>query len=430
VRGCNTASKEEQLTDKDSAAPPKPLAGIKVLDLTVALSGPYCTLLLAGLGAEVIKIEAPKGGDIARFNPPFYGKGGIHLGKLEEGDISISLLARARNKRSISLDLKAERGRELFRELAKHVDVIVENMSDGTVERLGVDYGAIRKINPRLVYCSISGLGRPSPYPGLKAMDITVQALSGVMDTTGFADGPPLRFGLPISDLLVALYGVIGVQAALRQREETGQGQHVVTAMLECLASLLPFEHFDVLQRNGFPPRSGNHQTRLAPFGVFKTKDGYVSIAAANDQWAGLIFEALGRPEMIKDARFASRGPRAVNADELNELIESWTCALDAEEVIEALLTKRGVPCVKVRTALEVMRDPALRATGAIQPLVHPDAGEIDAVGAGIPIHMSASTVGLDRPAPRLGGDNAEIYSRWLGLGEQDLAELKSAGVI
>lgn len=286
----------------DAGTPsPKPLAGLKVLDLTVALAGPYCTLLLAGLGAEVIKIEAPKGGDIARFNPPFFGKDGIHLGKMEEGNVSLSLLARARSKRSVSLDLKAERGRELFRELAKQVDVIVENMSDGTVEKLGVDYELMRKVNPRIIYCSITGFGRPSPYPGLKAMDITVQALSGVMDTTGFADGPPLRFGLPISDLLAPLYGVIGVQAALRQREQSGEGQHVVVSMLECLASLLAFEHFDVFQRNGFPPRSGNHQTRLAPFGVFEAKNGFVSIAAANDQWAGLIFEALGRPELIKD---------------------------------------------------------------------------------------------------------------------------------
>ena len=419
------------MTQTGSAAPaPQPLAGIRVLDLTVALAGPYCTLLLAGLGAEVIKIEAPKGGDIARFNPPFYGKDGIHLGKMEEGDVSLSILARARNKRSVSLDLKAERGRELFRELAKHADVIVENMSDGTVEKLGVDYETIRKINPRIVYCSISGLGRPNLYPGLKAMDITVQALSGVMDTTGFQDGPPLRFGLPISDLLVPLYGLIGIQAALRQRETTGEGQYVVVSMLECLASLLPFEHFDVFQKNGFPARSGNHQTRLAPFGVFKTNDGYVSIAAANDQWASLIFEAIGRPELIKDPRFATRGPRAVNADEVNALIESWTSQLSAAEVIDALHAKRGVPCVKVRTAKDVLQDPALRQSGAIQPLLHPTAGEIDATGSGIPIHMSASSVGLDRPAPTLGADNADVYSSLLGLGQADLAELKQAGVI
>jgi len=417
----------------ESPAPisaPKPLAGVRVLDLTVALAGPYCTLLLAGLGAEVIKIEAPKGGDIARFNPPFFGKSGIHLGMMEEGDVSLSILARARNKRSVSLDLKVGRGRELFYELVKHADVIVENMSDGTVDKLGVDYETTRRINPRIVYCSITGIGRPNQYAGLKGMDITVQALSGVMDTNGFQDGPPLRFGLPISDLLVPLYGVIGVQAALRQRDTTGVGQHVVVSMLECLASLLPFEHFDVFQKHGFPARSGNHHTRLTPFGVFKARDGYVAIAAATDEWAALVFDAIGRPELIEDPRFATRGSRAISANEVNALIEDWTSQRDCKEVIDALHAKRGVSCAKVRAAKEVLQDPALRKSGAIQPLVHADVGEIDAVGSGIPIHMSGSSIGLDRPAPTLGADNTDIYSRLLGIGAADIAELKRTGVI
>ncbi|MDR5653313.1 CaiB/BaiF CoA transferase family protein [Ruixingdingia sedimenti] len=407
-----------------------PLEGIRVLDLTVALSGPYCTLLLAGLGAEVIKIESPTGGDIARFNPPFYGKDGIHLGRMEEGDLSLSNLARQRNKRSLSLDLKSDKGRAMFHDLARHADVIVENMSDGTVDRLGVDYETIRKINPGIVYCSITGLGRPSPYPGVKAMDITVQALSGVMDVTGETDGPPMRFGLPISDLLAPLYGTIGIQAALRQREATGEGQNIVISMLDCVASLLPFEHFDVFQREGFPPRSGNHQTRLAPFGIFKTRDGYVSIAAANDKWAGLIFEAMGQPDLIKDPRYATRGPRAVNADAVNRLIEDWTSGHSTDEVLEELQAKRGVPCVRVRTALETMSDPSLFASGALQKLVHPEAGEIDAVGSGVPIRMSAGKVGLDRPAARLGADNADIYGQLLGLTADDLARLRAEGII
>lgn len=409
---------------------PSPLEGLRVLDLTVALAGPYCTLLLAGLGAEVIKIESPTGGDIARFNPPFYGKDGIHVDSMEPGDVSLSILARARNKRSISLDLKTGRGREIFYELAKHADIIVENMSDGTVDRLGVGYDTISKINPRIVYCSVTGLGRPSPYPGVKIMDINIQALSGVMDTTGFPDGPPVRFGLPIADLLTPLYGIIGIQAALRQREQTGRGQNVVVSMLDCLASLLPFEHFDVLQAQGFPARSGNHQNRLAPFGIYKTSDGYVSIAAANDKWACLIFDAIGRPELIEDPRFATRGPRAKNADALNLLIESWTRRHSTERVIEELQTKRGVPSVVVRSALEALADPNLHASGAIQRLVHPDVGEIDAVGSGVPIRMSEAKVGLDRPAPKLGADNQDIYGRLLGLGSEDIARLEAEKII
>lgn len=416
--------------DNQTDAGAAPLAGIRVLDMTVALSGPYCTLLLAGLGAEVIKIEAPAGGDIARFNPPFYGRDGIHIDAMEPGDISLSILARARNKRSVSLDLKTDRGREIFLDLARHADVVVENMSDGTVDRLGVDYETLSRINPRIVYCSIAGLGRPSPYPGVKVMDISIQALSGVMDTTGFADGPPVRFGLPIADLLTPLYGIIGIQAALRQREQTGRGQNVTVSMLDCLASLLPFEHFDVLQGLGFPPRSGNHHNRLAPFGIYATKDGHVAIAAPNDKWTGLLFEAMGQGELASDPRFLTRAPRARNADELNALIESWTRRHTTADVIDALQTKRDVPCVVVRTALETLADPRLRASGAIQPLLHPDVGEIDAVGSGVPIRMSAAKVGLDRPAPKLGADNEDIYGRLLGLGPEEIARLKADAII
>lgn len=417
------------MTDSNHSNP-RPLEGVRVLDMTVALAGPYCTLLLAGLGAEVIKIESPSGGDIARFNPPFFGKDGIHFGAMEEGDVSLSILARARSKKSVSLDLKSEQGLKIFKELVKQSDLVVENLSDGTVERLGVSYNDLKEINPRLIYCSVTGMGRPSPFPGLKVMDIVVQALSGVMDTTGYADGPPMRFGLPIADLLAPLYGMIGILSALRQRDQTGLGQHVMVSMLDCLSSLLPFEHFDVFQRNGFPARSGNHQTRLAPFGIFKTNNGYVSIAAANDKWAGSIFEAMGQPELIKDPRFSTRGPRAVNADAVNERIEAWTSQHSSEEVIDALQARRGVPCVKVRTALDAMSDPGLRASGAIQPLFHPEAGEIEAVGSGIPIRMSASHVGLDKPAPVLGANNGDVLGGLLGLSEGEIANLKSQGVI
>jgi crotonobetainyl-CoA:carnitine CoA-transferase CaiB-like acyl-CoA transferase len=408
----------------------RPLEGLRVLDLTVALAGPYGTLLLAGLGAEVIKVESPGGGDIARFNPPFYGESGFHFDTLGEDDVSLSILARARAKKSVSLDLKSAEGRALFYKLVHHADIVFENLSEGTVERLGVDYETLRSINPRIVYCSVTGLGRPSLYPGVKAMDITVQALSGIMDSTGFADGPPVRVGFAISDLMAPLYGVIGVQSAILHREVTGEGQHVVVSMLDCLASLLPFEHFDVLQRSGFPPRSGNHHNRLAPFGLYQTNDGYVSIAAANDRWTAAVFDAIGKPDLIQDSRFSSRGPRTMNADALNSLIEEWTRQHSSAEVIDELQTKRAVPCAPVRTAMEVMSDPALFERGVLQQLEHPRMGAIDAIAGGIPIQMSDATVGLDRPAVDLGADNAEIYGQLLGLEVEELARLKADGVI
>lgn len=414
----------------DEANLRRPLEGIRVLDLTVALSGPYGALLLAGLGAEVIKIEAPQGGDIARTNPPFHGKGGIHFGAAEEGDVSLSILARGRSKKSVTIDLKTEEGRGIFHDLARHADVVFENLSDGTAERLGADCETLQRINPRLVYASINGLGRPSLYPGVKAMDITVQALSGAMDTTGEADGPPMRFGLPIADLLTPLYAVIGIQAALRQREVTGEGQHVVVSMLECLASLLAFEHLDVLQRNGFPPRSGNSHNRLTPFGVFRTQDGYVSIAAPTEAWVVALFDAMGQPELIRDPRFSSRGPRSVNSGEMNALIEGWTSGLRSAEVIAALQEQRGVPCVPVRRAVDVLSDPALFAAGALQELQHPVDGKVGAVGAGVPIHMSGSVVGLDRPAQPVGADTDDVLGQLLGLDAAALAGLRARKVV
>lgn len=416
-------------TDTAFAAP-RPLAGIRVLDLTVALAGPYCTLLLAGLGAEVIKIESPDGGDIARANPPFYGEKGLHFDTAGPGDVSLSMLARARNKKSITLDLKSEQGREIFRTLARHSDIVVENLSDGAVKRLKVDYDSLKDLNPRLIYCSITGLGQTSPYPGLKVMDIIAQALSGVMDVTGEENGPPTRFGLPIADLLTPLHGLIGIQAALLQREKTQQGQHVVVSMMDSLASLLPFEHFDILDRFGFPARTGNHQKRLAPFGTFRTSDGYVAIAGVNQQWVTQIFEAIGEPALVKDPRFCARGQRALNAEVMNDLIESWTSQHDTQTVVAQLQGKRGVPCAPVRTVKEVLADPGLRASGAIQPLLHPQVGEIDAVGPGLPIQMSGSILGLDRPAPLLGADNDDVLVGLAGLSATEITKLKAEKVI
>lgn len=409
----------------------RPLEGIRVLDLTVALSGPYATLILAGLGAEVIKIESPGGSDIARFNPPFATpEGELHMGAIAEGDVSLSVLARSRGKKSVELDLKSEAGREVFYRMARHADVVFENLSDGVVERLGVDYDTLRELNPALVYCSLSGLGRPSAFPGIKAMDIIVQGLSGVMDTTGEPDGPPLRFGLPIADLLAPLHGVIGVQAALRQRERTGLGQHVSVSMLESLASLLPFEHGDVLGRHGFPPRSGNVHNRLAPFGVYRTSDGHVSMAAASEAWAAALFDALGTPELIDDPRFAGRGQRAANAGELNAMIEEWTAARTSAEVIDELATRRGIPCAPVRTAAQVLEDPYLAERGVIAPLPNLAGEELDAVTSGIPLTLSASRVGLDEPARALGADTERVLREVAGCGDEDIAALRAANVI
>lgn len=343
----------------------RPLEGIRVLDLTVALAGPYGSLLLGGLGAEVIRVEAPGGSDIARTNPPFVGADGIHFGQAASDDISLSLLNRGRNKKSITLDLKSARGLALLHKLVEHVDVVIENMSDGTAARLGVGFDDLRRVNPRIVYASINALGDPSLYPDLKGMDIIVQALSGLMEVTGFADGPPTRVGLPIADLIAPLFAVNGILAALIYRGRSGEGQHVKVSMLDCLASLVAEEHFDVYARAGYALRTGNTHDRLVPFGVYQARDGYVAIVAMQPDWFRGLMEAVGHPELVDDPRFSNRGPRMQHAATLNALIETWTREHSCAEILAELHAQRRIPCAPVRTPTQVLSDPRLRERGA-----------------------------------------------------------------
>ncbi len=408
----------------------RPLEGIRVLDLTVALAGPYASLLLGGMGAEVIRVEAPGGGDIARTNPPFVGNNGISFGAKEEGEVSLTILNRARNKKSITLDLKSDKGREILFRLAKECDVVVENMSEGTTAKLKVDYEHIRRENPKIIYASIKAFGEPSPYPGLKGMDIIVQALSGIMEVTGFPDGPPTRFGLPIADMVAPLYTVNGILAALIYRGRTGEGQHVKVSMLDCLASWVAEEHFDVFGKAGYPIRSGNFQDRLVPFGVYQTNDGYVAIAAFHPDWMRGLLDALGKPELVEDPRFSSRGPRMRNAAALNAIVQAWTIELNSDDIVRELLEKRGVPSAKVRNPNEVLHDRRLHENGAVMNLVHPRLGDIGAVGMGLPIQFSRSKAQFDQPATELGAANEEVYGKLLDISPQELAELRRTRVI
>ncbi|MBS0318389.1 MAG: CoA transferase, partial [Proteobacteria bacterium] len=335
----------------------KPLEGIRVLDLTVALAGPYGSLLLGGLGAEVIRVESPGGGDIARNNPPYVNQEGIHFGVRHADDVSLSILNRARNKKSITLDLKCKQGRALFMRLAQECDVLIENASEGATARLGVDYESVRKANPKIVYASVKAFGEPSPYPNLKGMDIIVQALSGIMDVTGFADGPPTRLGLPLADLVTPLFAVNGILSALIHRGRTGVGQHVQVSMLDCLASLVAEEHFDIYLSEGYPRRSGNFLERLTPFGVYQTQDGYVALVAFQTEWFKNLTEAMGRPELAQDPRFAALGPRNKHSGSFNEILREWMHAHSSAEVIRELQERRGVPCGEVRTPEQVLAD-------------------------------------------------------------------------
>ncbi len=410
----------------------KPLEGIRVLDLTVALAGPYGSLLLGGMGAEVIRVESPSGGDIARNNPPFVNQDGIHFGVRREDDVSLSILNRARNKKSVTLDLKTEQGRALFMRLARECDVLIENASEGATSRLGVDYESVRKANPKIVYASIKAFGEPSPYPSLKGMDIIVQALSGIMDVTGFADGPPTRLGLPLADLIAPLFAVNGILAALIHRGRTGVGQHVQVSMLDCLASLVAEEHFDVYLREGYPKRSGNFLERLTPFGVYKTQDGFVALVAFQPDWFRSLVEAMGRPELASDPRFSAIGPRTRNSVEINAAIQEWLSQRTSAQVIRELQEQRGVPCAEVRSPQQMLADPHLQERGAVVPLTHPGltASGTSAMGMGLPIQFSESPVRFDQPAQALGESNEAIYRDLLNLTDAELRQLRAQGVI
>ncbi|MEN5139419.1 CoA transferase [Pseudomonas pudica] len=408
----------------------RPLEGIRVLDLTVALSGPYASLLLGGMGAEVIRIESPGGSDIARSNPPFLGNDGLNFGAPGDDEISLSILNRARNKKSITLDLKSEQGKALFMQLAQKADVILENFSEGVTAKLGVDYERVRPHNPNIIYASIKAMGEPSAYPGLKGMDIIVQALSGIMEVTGFADGPPTRCGLPIADMVAPMYAVNGILAALIHRGRTGVGQHVQVSMLDCLASWVAEEHFDVMGQAGYPMRSGNFHDRLAPFGVYRTLDGHIAIVAFHPEWMRGLLDALGQPELLDDPRFAHRGPRMRHATELNHIIEAWTSQRSSAEAIEELGRKRGVPAAPVRTPQQMLDDHRLHERGAILELSHPHSGPTGAVGMGLPIQFSATPSQFDQPAMALGAANEDIYTRLLGLSPEQINSLREQGIV
>lgn len=410
----------------------KPLEGIRVLDLTVALAGPYGSLLLGGLGAEVIRVESPGGGDIARNNPPYVNQEGIHFGVRHADDVSLSILNRARNKKSITLDLKSEQGKALFMRLAQECDVLIENASEGATARLGVDYENVRRANPKIIYASVKAFGEPSPYPQLKGMDIIVQALSGIMDVTGFADGPPTRLGLPMADLIAPMFAVNGILAALIHRGRTGVGQHVQVSMLDCLASLVAEEHFDVYLKEGYPKRSGNFLERLTPFGVYETQDSYVALVAFQPDWFKNLTEAMGRPELAQDPRFAVLGPRTKNSVEINAIIHEWMRQRTSAEVIRELQEKRGVPAAEVRSPQQVLSDPYLQARGAVVPLTHPglSASGTTAMGMGVPIQFSETPASFDQPAQELGASNDEVYRGLLKLSDAELQQLRDQGVI
>jgi crotonobetainyl-CoA:carnitine CoA-transferase CaiB-like acyl-CoA transferase len=417
-------------TEQRPSSPQGPLAGLTVLDLTLALAGPFATFLLAGLGARVIKIERPDAPDPCRQNPPYLGRDGVSLRRRSDDDVSVSELNRLRGKYGVTLDLKQPRAGDVFADLLRQADVVVENFSAGTLDRLGFGYAFGRSVNPRIIYCSISGFGADRASGGAKAMDSIIQALSGLMMTSGGPADPPVRVGVPVADLLAPVFGVVGILAALRQRETSGTGQHVDVSMLGVLTSLVAAEPFDLLEACGLAQRTGRMVPRLTPFGVYESADGHVAICAPTENFARGVFAAIGHPEFETDGRFATRDARVAHDHELNAHIEAFTRTLATADLLP-LHERHGVPAAPVRAPAAAVRDPRVLARGETVPLEHPQFGHVaDVIGMGVPLTFSDASAANLRPAPSIGQDNALVYGEWLGYGEAGVQQLRADGVI
>lgn len=408
----------------------KPLAGLVVLDLSRFLAGPYCTLLLAGLGAEVIKLEPPGEGDPYRARPPLAGPEGTSFARRTPDDIGITFLHRGRDKKSVTLNLRHPEGLGLFGRLVARADVLVENFAPGTLDAMGIGFSTLQGWNPRLVLCSISGFGQDGPRRDWRAYDPIVQAMSGIVAQTGLPDGPPLRAGALVGDTTAALYAIIGILTALRARETTGQGDWVDISMQDGSFFLLP-DALEFLAAGVAPRRAGNTHPAGAPFNVFRAADGWVSVCAVTERDRANVFAALGRPELARDPRFGGGpaiAPEARRA--LDDLAGAWIAERPALEAV-CVLQAHKVPASPVLGVDELVEDEHLRAREMVVGLDHPVHGPIPGARAfGVPIKFRRHPARFDAPAPALGAHNAEVYGRLLGLDAGALAALHAAGVV
>jgi len=393
------------------STPRLPLTGFTVLDLTRARSGPTAARQLADWGANVIKIEEP--GDQDGDGGPFDKRHGADFQNLH------------RNKRSMTLNLKSPEGLAVFMRLVEKADVVVENYRPGVKHRLGIDYDSLRKVNPRIVYGSISGFGQDGPYADRPGLDHVVQGMAGLMSITGLPGQGPVRAGIAISDSTAGMYLSFGIVLALLDRERTGEGQWVHTSLLQALIALEDFQAARWLVSGEVPPQAGNNHPTAIPTGVFKTADGHINIAASGALYERLC-RAIDAPELIKHPDYADFKLRSKNRDALNREIEARTAKRTSNEWIEAL-NKAGVPCGPIYTMDKVFADPQVQHIGIAQPVHHPQLGDIRIVGQGVNLGSGPATV--RSPAPDRGAHTAEVL-RELGYDPAAIADMQQRGVV
>jgi crotonobetainyl-CoA:carnitine CoA-transferase CaiB-like acyl-CoA transferase len=392
-----------------------PLTGMTVVDLTRVLAGPYCTMLLGDMGAEVIKIERPDGGDDTRgFGPPYLnGESAVFL--------SIN-----RNKKSVTLNLKHPEGKQIFAQLVARADVLVENFRTGTMAGLGFDYAAVSRLNPRLIYCSLSGFGQTGPYADRGGYDTIAQAMSGIMSATGHPEMPPAKAGVPVADIGTGMFGAFGILCAYIARQRTGEGQHIDTSLFDTSIALSLMEAATFLAGGELPSPLGSTHRRNAPHGAFRAKDSYIAIAADSAHFWKRFCQILGLEALSDDPRFKTNADRVANKHLLQEIVEGVTTTHEGHYWLEKLEAAE-IPCGPVNTYTEVFKDPHVLARDMLMEVQHPVAGPVQMTGINIKLTKTPGELRL--PAPMLGQHTSEVL-RTLGYTDEAIANLKTAGVI
>ncbi len=403
-----------------------PLSHVKVLDLSRILAAPWAGQILADLGAEVTKVERPGAGDDTRlWGPPFL-KGPDGSDTHEAG----YYLAVNRGKRSITVSLDKPEGQRIVRELAAKADIVLENYKAGTLARYGLDEASLRRINPRLIYCSVTGFGQTGPRRDQPAYDFLIQAMGGLMSVTGERDGRPgggpQKVGVPIVDIMTGMYAAVSVLAALARRNETGVGDYIDIAMLDVQVATLANQAMNYLVSGKVPTRNGNAHPNIQPQDVYACADGDVILVVGNDGQFGQLCEVLGRPEWSADERFATNAQRVRHTDELSVLLREQFAAWQRDALVVAL-DAAGVPCGAINSVEEVFRDPQVQARGMLRHVPHPSGVDVPQVAS--PMRFANTPLGTQCAPPLLGQHSDEILTE-LGYGAADIAALRTAGAI
>ncbi|MEO6986989.1 MAG: CaiB/BaiF CoA-transferase family protein [Paralcaligenes sp.] len=400
---------------------PAPLTGIRVLDLTRVLAGPWCTQNLADLGAEVIKIERPGSGDDTRgWGPPYI--------KDQNGQDTTEAAYYAsanRNKLSVALDIASEQGSGLILELVRQCDILVENFKVGGLRKYGLDYESVKKINPALIYCSITGFGQTGPYASRPGYDFMIQGMGGLMSITGERDdlpgGGPQKAGVAVADLMTGMYATVGILAALHERARSGLGQYIDMALLDCQVAMLANQNLNYMTTGVAPKRAGNAHQNLVPYQVFSAADGHLIVAVGNDSQFRAYSRVIGRPGLAEDARFMTNSNRVINREALVPmLVEAMKTQARDYWLVE--LEKAGVPAGPINTMDQVYDDPQVQSRGMQMSLPHSSAGQAP-VGAS-PLRLSGSPVNYRHAAPLLGEHTEQVLRERLGLSEAEIRQL------